>query len=450
MPISRSDCATITANVDDTRTCIFHENEALLPNLGSSQIISPLDKVKDYSTQVNNNYQTNKVNNRPSPEESEYFYDEYVDYPYNETLIDSYNNEIPLLNNSTIGQTPTIYGAMNKTTTNPPPKIKPTSGFTFFGVPLPAIDMSKLLTTGRKVDWYENKSNIKSQHVNKYQGPELPKFETGGFSPMLPTTSGGFMPIPNPTLNTSITVSNKYDDYYIKKGSIEESIKITSIKPPVQTVNNMTTHKKMKSEVHELQAYMNDNNSTHLAYNRTKNIEEQKSDPHIMSRYNLNESNITITQVTEKEILITTDTWMETSTMAYTTSTISATRAPVKKHVEKPTALSAIMIPSDADLLARNYSKRPATITKVNVPHLEQFSRDNYAPVSNREAKTRFSEMTNSNNKARQVDGKDWYYKNYNKTDLDPYIAPGVHSSKCNVVQYNKILIWFWILSKCI
>ncbi|KAJ0181665.1 hypothetical protein K1T71_002387 [Dendrolimus kikuchii] len=452
MPFSRGDCATVPTIEQDFRTCVIHENEALLPNLATSQVFSPLDKIKDYTTQIKNNYQINKVTNRPSPEESEYFYDEYVDYPYNDTLIDGFNNEIMLSNNSaiqdTIGQTPTIYAAMNKSTTSPPSTLKPTSGFTFFGMPLPAIDMSKLLSTGRKVDWLENKP---LQHSNKYQVPELPKFETGGFSPMVPSTSGGFMPIPDPTLNMSITVSNNEgSENYIKRGSMEESIKITATKPPIKTVHNTTTHQKMKSEIHELQAYLDDDNSTHVAYNRTKNIEEQKSDPHNLSKYNLKESNITITQVTEKEILITTDTWMETSTMAYATSTIFSTRAPMKKHVEKPTALSAIMIPSDADLVARNYSKRPATITKVNVPHVEQFSRDNYAPVSNREAKTRFSEITNSNTKVRQVDGKDWYYKNYNNSNLDPYIAPGVHRSKCSGIKYNKLLICFWIVLKYI
>ncbi|XP_075992025.1 artichoke [Anticarsia gemmatalis] len=468
MPFGRNDCPNTAINQideDDLRSCVTHENEALLPNLATSQVYSTLDKIKDYTSQIKNNYQANKIN-RPLPEESDYFYDEYVDYPYNETLIDGLNNEISASqsHNRSTGGVPTIYAAMKNSTEKNIAK-QPTngsnSGFTFFGMPIPPIDMGKLLNTGRKMDWPEKKKShhMNTHNNNKYQMTEAPKFETGGFSPILPTTAGGFMPIPDPTLNmTNTNVQTQSANNYNQEGNVEQTIAAVSMKPPTKTVQNNTTHQKIKSEIHELQAYVDNDNGTHVAYNRTKNIEEQKTDPNIMSKYNLMESNLTITQVTEKEsMLITTDTtndmslqaWMESSTSSYSSSTAVTPKPPMRKHIEQPppTALSAILIPSTAELLERNHSKRPATITKVNLPQLEHHDhRDNYSP--NREPKTRFSDVLNtSSTKTREIDNNDWYYKNYNNSNLEPYIAPGVHkpTSKGSFINYNKYIIFLML-----
>lgn len=467
MPFGRDDCPnTSLIPVDeDIRTCMTHENEALLPNLATSQVFSTLDKVKDYATQIKNNYQVNKVN-RPLPEESEYFYDDYVDYPYNETLIESLNNEISASqshnHNKTTGRVPTIYAEMKNTTqkTTPNPPAKPSTGFTFFGMPIPPIDVSKLLNSGRKMDWSEKKTHSSNTHSNKkYEMSEVPKFETGGFSPILPTTDGGFMPIPDPSLNVSKTnIKPDSSTNYNKQANVEQTIAIMSTKPPIKTMQTNTTHKKIKSEIHELQAYLDDDNGTHVAYNRTKNIEEQNTDPNNVSKYNLMESNLTISQVTEKDssMLITTDTsndmslqaWMESSTSGYFSSTSMMSKPPMKKHIEQPppTALSAVLVPSNAELIERN-SKRPATITKVNLPQLEHIDH-NYS--ANREPKTRFQDiMTTSNTKTRQVDdSNDWYYKNYNNSNLKPYVAPGVHKPKndgygfsCNIFLITVSLL---------
>lgn len=474
MPFGRSDCSNTAINQideDDLRSCMTHENEALLPNLATSQVFSTLDKIKDYTSQIKNNYQANKIN-RPSPEESEYFYDEYVDYPYNETLIDGLNNEISASqnHNRSSGGVPTIYAAMKNTTTKNTPKQPtkaPNGGFTFFGMPLPPLDVGKLLTTGRKIDWPEKKKTHASntQTNTKYQMPETPKFETGGFSPILPTTAGGFMPIPDPTLNVTNThldvaggaQSNKN---YNTEANVEQTVAIASTKPPIKTVQSNTTHQKIKSEIHEMQAYLDNDNGTQVAYNRTKSVEEQKVDPNNMSKYNLMESNLTISQVTEKEsMLITTDTtndmslqaWMESSTSSYSSSTAVTSKPPMKKHIDQPqpTALSAILMPSSAELLERNPGKRPATITKVNLPYPEHYDqRENYSP--NREPKTRFSDiLSTSNTKTREIDdNNDWYYKNYNNSNLKPYIAPGVHkaTSEGYINSCNKFIIIYLIL----
>lgn len=433
-----------------------HENEALLPNLATSQVFSSLDKIKDYATQIKNNYHTNKINGRPSPEESDYFYDDYVDYPLNETVIEGIKHEIGMMNNRThdnLGGIPVLYaGTKNMTHKQPPATPKPPSGgFTFFGMPLPAIDVGKFLNTGRKIDWPVNK-NAEGSKI--YQVTEAPKFETGGFSPMLPTTSGGFMPMPDPTVKMSeVTASQEGEVRYSSKGSTEQTIVEVSTKPTVNRVESNTTNHKMKSEIHELEAFVDDDNNTHVAYNRTKNIEEQKIDPNNLSKYNLMESNVTITHATEKEgLLITTDTtndislqtWMESSTMTYSSSTAVTSKQPMKKHIEsQPTALSAVLLPKNAEAAAVDYGKRPATITKVNMPHMEHNDlRDSFSPVSNREAKTRFSDsMSLGNTRTRQVDGKDWYYKNYNNSNLEPYVAPGVHASSVLLVSPKLCLV---------
>ncbi|KAG6444016.1 hypothetical protein O3G_MSEX003131 [Manduca sexta] len=463
MPFSQSDCPNRLVKNEDVGLCVTHENEALLPNLASSQVFSSLDKVKDYTTQIKNNYHINKIQNRPLPEESDYFYDEYVDYPYNETLIEgiNYNGSISKTNKTheTIGQTPTIYAEIKNTTLNTLIKnsavsVKaPNSGFTFFGMSLPSIaDMGKLLNTGRKIDWPENKTPL--QENNKYKTLEPPKFETGGFTPMLPTAASGFVPMSDPIANISHTIiSGQSGTNYNKQIDTIDSFAAATIKPATKSVQSNTTHQKTKSEIHEIQAYLDDDNTTHITYNRTKNVEEEKSAPNNLRKYNLMETNLTITEITEKEgLLITTDTsndmslqtWMDSSTVPYT-SNPQTSKPPTKKHIEpKPTALSAVFIPSNIE--ARNYSNRPATITKVNIPHVEQYnSRESFSPVINREGKTRFSDIISlGNTRTRQIDGKEWYYKNYNNSNLKPYIAPGLHSVS-SILSYNKYLVIFSI-----
>lgn len=463
MPFSKSDCINMPTIAADIKSCATFENEALLPNLATSQVFSPLDKIKDYETHIKNSYQGNKLSNRPLPEESDYFYDEYVDYPYNETILENLNGELNQTDktNNRLGNTPKL-GNPIKNTTTPKTGIAlkvpvPTSGFTFFGVPLPSLDMGKLLNTGRKIDWSDNRNN--QQHGQKYQVTEPPRFETGGFSPMLPASSNGFKPIANPTISHTM-IGNKVSSSKNNTERVGQSFSAVDNAPPKKTVQNNTTHKKTKSETHELEAYRGADNSTRIAYNRTKNIEVQNSDPINIRKYNLMESNMTITQATEKEGIITTDTsndmslqgWLETTSVFPPTMT---SKPPIKKHIEnhsspsEPTALSAILIPRDDP--TKNHS-RAATITKVNMPHAEHYDLHNkYTPVINREAKTRFSEAIetgDTNTKTKRIDDHEWYYKNYNKTNLDPYVAPGIQASLgCKIVaRYNTEVPIFMLL----
>lgn len=455
MPFSRNDCLNSPIRNDNLRDCITHENEALLPNLATSQVFSSSDKINGYITQEKNNLQANKINTRPTPEESDYFYDDYVDYPFNETVMDVISNQ----NNFTQTNEKTQDGILspsklntnikNISTLNPvTPSNAPRSGFTFFGMPLPSIDMSKFLNTGRKIDWFEKR---KQPQMTKYQSPvlETPKFETGGFTPMLPTTDGGFMPIPSPTMPVADTTQGtiaKLDYTTYRNIETEKKNVATEFIPPRAPNRNNTVNTKSKSEIYEVEVFSKNNNATQ-SYNLTKNIEEHESSPSVLNQYHSMESNLTIEQVTEKESIITTDTsndlsvqaWMESTTSIPYPAPMPAVKPPMKKHINEPTALSAVLIPSNEELERREY-KRPATITKVNLPHLEH-PVSNYTLINNREPKTRFPQ-TQTNTRTKNEDDKDWYYKNYNKSNLEPYIAPGIHTSYGHTLEHKKSTIY--------
>lgn len=83
-------------------------------------------------------------NQRPSPVESDYFYDQYVDYPVNDTL----SNALNFTHNQT---SPYLDFNQNKFTLNqlPLPRPPPSSQFTFFGHPLPSLGLGNVWGAGR-------------------------------------------------------------------------------------------------------------------------------------------------------------------------------------------------------------------------------------------------------------------------------------------------------------
>lgn len=89
-------------------------------------------------------------NQRPSPVESDYFYDQYVDYPINETMKSTLNNTLARLNQTL----PTAYVDFNQNKFNqnflpPPSRPPPSSQFTFFGHALPSLTLGNVWGTGR-------------------------------------------------------------------------------------------------------------------------------------------------------------------------------------------------------------------------------------------------------------------------------------------------------------
>lgn len=181
----------------------------------------------------------------PSPEESEYFYDEYVEYQYedgNATAAKNHSTvvlttDIPLIvepsssgavtaTNTGVsshyisGDTPTLYAGTrydkNKTTattttTNNAVKQQSTanpqtsSGFTFFGIPLPSLSLGTLWGSGRNADAKSDSGGVRFiGGRGKVQMLPPPAIQSGGFVPMLPG-SGGFVPIAGPHIRQDTT-----------------------------------------------------------------------------------------------------------------------------------------------------------------------------------------------------------------------------------------------------
>lgn len=209
-----------------------------VPSYSTAQVFSQWGDIKEATTSSRPLH----LSMAPSPEESEYFYDEYVDYPYNETVFsDHTGNSLKYETTSSTainkktsshyisGDTPVIYAASSKNRTKiqekAPQILKPSqtspspssSGFTFFGVPLPSLNLNNLWPGGsrtssdRKADHQlnmgiplpmikniRNKNRETSGRNGNLYPPTEPEIQTGGFVPIVPGAEGGFMPIPNP------------------------------------------------------------------------------------------------------------------------------------------------------------------------------------------------------------------------------------------------------------
>nr|CAD7404206.1 unnamed protein product [Timema cristinae] len=186
------------------------------PVLGSSQILTTWVNVKDGST--------------PPPEDTEYFYDEYVEYTYedgnttnNSTVMVA--TEVPLTvqvtsspnipQSATVsshyvpGDTPTLYAGSrqhNKTAQDPLKSSALTTpspnsgGFTFFGIPLPSISLGGLWgANGRNVDPKPGGMRFIGARGKVDMFPPSETDAHNGFVPMT-TEMGGFTPIADPSL----------------------------------------------------------------------------------------------------------------------------------------------------------------------------------------------------------------------------------------------------------
>ncbi|XP_050309362.1 protein artichoke [Anthonomus grandis grandis] len=218
MAVDRRDCPEEARNIELVAPGCESELLSAPGVYGTSQVHSQWMNLKA----VNSTQDRNGL--APTPEESEYFYDEYVDYPYNETngkLTGTTKQPIDF-NLSKIhatGNTPTIYAAPTNNKNQIADKEIPkevnnspsSSGFTFFGLPLASLGnlLSNAIKPRRNSKIGPVKMDDRIAIVNKspiphgsrvyHMPPDMPKFETGGFIPILPGT-GGFKPIPNPVI----------------------------------------------------------------------------------------------------------------------------------------------------------------------------------------------------------------------------------------------------------
>ncbi|XP_076624270.1 artichoke [Colletes latitarsis] len=171
---------------------------------GATEMVPLHLKIKESSTQK-----------PPNSQNSEYFY-EYPDYQEakNSTL-NSTSVQSPATvptNAMNIVQTPekvqTKSNAtvpVKKNTLMPPSPSS--SGFTFFGVPLPSLNFNLWGNAGRKSE-RKNSSGRPGRGRYRTFPPTEPEIHRGGFVP-LPRGQGGFVPIVDPTLTYQRQVKNE-------------------------------------------------------------------------------------------------------------------------------------------------------------------------------------------------------------------------------------------------
>ncbi|KAJ3653920.1 hypothetical protein Zmor_013145 [Zophobas morio] len=450
MRISRQDCTQEERNLELVAPGCEAELLTAPGSLGTSQVFSPWMNLKQNLSKEHKNHLA------PSPEESEYFYDEYVDYPYNETQVPK--NENSKSPHFTPGDTPTIYAAStNKSRPDIPKEVTnspSTSGFTFFGVPLPSLNLKNLLggNNGRMDDKSfststevaDRKMAIVNKPRNGARGgmglPNSPEIQTGGFVPLLPG-SGGFKPIPNPHLAQDAFAMEKLEpasfpvdkvgatevprstteSYILQKNGLETSMghpiptppaTVVPITQPPVVVNTTIEEVTQLATIEEI-VTPEDTQATVPVDVKFDDIFEESVDNVAVSAPQdplLDFSDTTTERGTTVEVEVSTD----------VPSSVSP-KEDTKKVVATP--LSALLVPGGQQPEFRPPG-RP-TITKVPSPHVS-----GSAPLlsdleiveplrNNRESKT--TKLVSSD--VIPTEDTSWYFANYNNTNLEPFVG---------------------------
>lgn len=243
--ISRSDCS-IERNTNQLPLTNEHGDQF-------SQRSSDVDECEnDFNDQQH-----------PFPQDSEYFYDQYVDFPINDTHLAISNNSLPI----NLNERPSMIDLNNTLLNINQHQMnqalgKPGSQFTFFGMPLPTLNIGRFFGGNRNAKAGPGTGTRGTGRVQIYRpdDPELfkflqtnkngaehiehrnsniedferlttkpqddnhlyyrPYFQTpflepqGGFTPMMPGVSGGFRPIVDPSLNKTINETKIWPDEY--------------------------------------------------------------------------------------------------------------------------------------------------------------------------------------------------------------------------------------------
>ncbi|KAF5275593.1 hypothetical protein FQA39_LY06705 [Lamprigera yunnana] len=473
--------------------------------------------------------ESNKI--PPSLEHQDFFYDDYVDYPYNETSLlsntknDSFNQfehqEVQQSSHYISGDTPTIYAATAKNKsklTTAPTKVTSTSpstsGFTFFGVPLPNFNLNLnnfwSRGNGRKAEIAmlpemqpvaaQRKTAIINNPIPSYFNrlpPKMPEIEKGGFVPLLPGT-GGFIPMINhfhaeqPVQNASeklITLST--DNTLQTSILVDDSIKSGNISyvPTTAGTTTTTSTSKMTSTIITTTPTTSVATLTQPEHTRTSSgiekvflkndkTEERKRqipEPKHRNSSQAERSTEIPTQVIKIEPPQSSNRFedifkefVDNISLPATFTTlqpkeVETFKITTEKHLNLAsknftTLQPVLLVPAGQQLQYRPLGR--STITKVQSPQVSgtaplladlEISGDKPLPLTNsREPKTsRLDRIVNSKILSKNKD-MSWYYINYNKTDVEPYIGPGsslIETSSGAHLLVNKynVFIYFCI-----
>lgn len=150
-------------------------------------------------------------------QDNDYFY-EYPDYQDNKNDTSNVTftstqliTTVPTNNEKTVQTTEKISTATNNTIpikkiTSMPPSPS-SSGFTFFGVPLPSLNFNLWGNSRRKFERKDSSGRLERGRHRTFP-PTEPEIHRGGFIP-LPRGQGGFVPIVDPRLTYERQIRNE-------------------------------------------------------------------------------------------------------------------------------------------------------------------------------------------------------------------------------------------------
>lgn len=450
MRLSKQECLQTTQVNDPVATGC--EAELLTaPGLGG---FTPYMNLKDANTTKNKDLP-------PLPQESDYFYDEYIDYPYNETAVKEKEQlALKAINETTKkpttiqhGNTPTIYAAPKTNATKVATNSPSSSGFTFFGVPLPSLNaLLGATTTARKNDVATAQRKmaivqpVTSTSTNRVFPPTVPEIQTGGFVPIVPNAVGGFKPMTMAgDLNLNRTNNAMPNENVVTK---TESFVNNQSQPFDGSTKRQYDVNSTKTEtIYEIRASDTVETVTKkadLVGSTTQNVVlPQKNNTSETSSSKLEIHNFTETEKFE-------DFFKETIDLPYST-TSSYERgvlideiieenfnSPAEKTTERPeslsnelqkrenntaTPLTTLLIPSGEQSFKHPPPGR-STITKVLSPHAPLSSSLKVTDVGV-SALLQKDDIITEASTVLDKDKQDtsWYFTNYNKTNVEPYVG---------------------------
>ncbi|KAG5870254.1 hypothetical protein JTB14_000311 [Gonioctena quinquepunctata] len=482
------------------------------PNIyTTSQILShPKNNLKTFpkgtSESLSKGSSANKNYLAPSPEESDYFYDDYIDYPFNEStsdiatvkvgevttqsVVNRFEMPSKFPNENTTGNTPTLYAAVKKPKPTVPPKVSyspSTSGFTFFGLPIPSFNEKKKL-----ISQFEN-----------LRLPPLPELQ-GGFIPILPG-DGGFKPIPDPNLpKPKPTVKSE-----IRKVNIERSEVVTNRSTSLHFSNSTTasTNRNKKSQLvpeeltqtaFHLQSIANVKIANHTEKRSFNERPKTLTEKHAVAEQSVQKP--VFSKTTIPPVIETTTMELEMSTLSkvedYVTTTISSgtkkepeglpklvEKKPTKTekliedppHQAKPSVptpikseivtdptviinptgsmLSTFLAPGGQQLHVKPSAK--STITKVASPHNSarapllsglELSGEINLPTDVKILGEVDDMLVTSTDASFSEHIENWYFDNYNRNNLEPFVAKIVNASRGSIRIVHRVWIMVVVL----
>lgn len=454
MRLSKQECSQVTPGGDPVAPGC--EAELLTaPGIGP-----PFMSLKDATTNTSKNLP-------PLPQESDYFYDEYIDYPYNETAVQEKEKlALKVINDSAAattttkkpGNTPTLYAAPNKNKTKTQVTNSPSSsGFTFFGVPLPSLN-ALLGTTGRKNDvtppmTAQRKSAI--VNVNARGGvfpPVMPEIQTGGFVPIVPGMDGGFKPMMAPPTVSSESVHREVQTVFnhseplLGGGNTKRQYDVNSTKSETvyeirasDTVEKVTKKSDFEdtTQVNVAASALPDSEINHKSiemhnFTETENFEDifKETIDLPYSTTSSYEQAVLIEEMMEENFTSSNNKKHEATT---TTTTTEAPKENVvveqvlkKQENNTATPLTSLLIPGGQQQRFKPPVGR-STITKVVSPHAPPLS----SSLKITDALLEKDEIITEANSVLDKENQDtsWYFTNYNKTNVQPFVGQSLFKS---------------------